>query len=153
MAISPADAARVVRAAGLGSHLTVPSPTMDSMAGMTSMPGMRSMAGMTTHPMAPAMARMTHGYDVVGMVAAHLVAAVLCGLWLAYGERAVFRIGRVLAARLFAPVRLILWSPRPPHRPRVRADVRAAFRCPRSQMLAHAITTRGPPAGARVIHV
>ena len=33
-----------------------------------------------------------------GMLVAHLAAALLCGLWLAYGEQAVFRITRAAAA-------------------------------------------------------
>ncbi|MDG9723158.1 hypothetical protein [Streptomyces sp. DH41] len=87
-----------------------------------------------------------------GMLAAHLVAALLCGLWLAHGERAAFRIVRSLAARLVAPLRLLLVPlPAPPHRPRVRARRAASIRSPRRLLLAHAITTRGPPAGVAVV--
>ncbi|MER7053576.1 hypothetical protein [Streptomyces sp. NPDC000351] len=87
-----------------------------------------------------------------GMLAAHLVAALLCGLWLAHGERAAFRIVRSLAARLVAPLRLLLVAlPAPPHRPRVRARRAASVRAPRRLLLAHAITSRGPPAGVAVV--
>jgi hypothetical protein len=82
-----------------------------------------------------------------GMLAAHLLAALLCGLWLAYGERAAFRILRALAGRLAAPLRLLLALPTPPHRPRLRPHRRRSDRAPRLLLLSHAITTRGPPLG------
>ncbi|CCK28324.1 hypothetical protein BN159_3945 [Streptomyces davaonensis JCM 4913] len=84
-----------------------------------------------------------------GMLAAHLLAALLCGLWLAYGERAAFRILRAVAGWLVAPLRLLLALPAPPERPRLHADRRRADRVPRL-LLAHAITSRGPPAGFAV---
>ncbi|WP_328674633.1 hypothetical protein OG905_21185 [Streptomyces sp. NBC_00322] len=86
-----------------------------------------------------------------GMLAAHLLAALLSGLWLAYGERAAFRILRALADRLVAPLRLPVRVPALPHRPpriRVRRSRRA--RTPRQLLLAHALTTRGPPTGTAV---
>ncbi len=131
--MSAADAARVVRAAGLGSHLLDgrPPPT-HSMPGMPGMPGM------------------THGYDAVGMIGAHLAVAVLCGLWLAYGERTAFRIGRVVATRLTTPIRLILWTPRTPHVPRTRTRLRRDTTRPRSPLLSYVIITRGPPRGIAV---
>ncbi|CAM5741293.1 hypothetical protein SALBM311S_01238 [Streptomyces alboniger] len=54
------------------------------------------------------------------MLAAHLLAALLCGLWLAYGEKAAFRILRAVAGWLAAPLRLLLalpLTPDPPARP------------------------------------
>ncbi|MFJ6983784.1 MULTISPECIES: hypothetical protein [unclassified Streptomyces] len=81
-----------------------------------------------------------------GMLAAHLLAALLCGLWLAYGEQATFRILRAVAARLAAPLRLLLALPVPPDRPRVRARRHRSDRAPRL-LLVHAITSRGPPHG------
>jgi hypothetical protein len=86
----------------------------------------------------------------VGMLAAHLLAALLCGLWLAYGERAAFRILRALAGWLIAPLRLPLRLPAPPHRPRVRARRGDDARAPRRLLLVHAITSRGPPVGTAV---
>ncbi|AVZ70996.1 hypothetical protein SLUN_00690 [Streptomyces lunaelactis] len=86
-----------------------------------------------------------------GMLAAHLLAALLSGLWLAYGERAAFRILRALADRLVAPLCLLVRVPALPHRPpriRVRRNRRA--RTPRQLLLAHAFTTRGPPTGTAV---
>ncbi|MGW0877420.1 hypothetical protein ACWD3Z_44215 [Streptomyces sp. NPDC002740] len=83
-----------------------------------------------------------------GMLAAHLLAALLCGLWLAHGEKAAFRILRALAGRLAAPLRLLLGLPVTPDRPRVRFRRRDSARAPRLLLLTHAITTRGPPQGA-----
>ncbi|MGX1915158.1 hypothetical protein ACWIID_41060 [Streptomyces phaeochromogenes] len=86
----------------------------------------------------------------LGMLAAHLLAALLCGLWLAHGERAAFRILRAVAGRLAAPLRRLLALPGPPHRPRLRLPRRAPDRSPRRLLLVHAITSRGPPVGTAV---
>ncbi|MEU6350365.1 hypothetical protein ABZ896_13685 [Streptomyces sp. NPDC047072] len=86
-----------------------------------------------------------------GMVAPHLLAALLTGLWLAYGERAAFRILRAVAGWLAAPLRLLLAAvPATPHRPRLRARRPRSQRGPRSLLLGHAITHRGPPLGTAV---
>ncbi|MEU9137894.1 hypothetical protein AB0D33_18355 [Streptomyces sp. NPDC048404] len=85
-----------------------------------------------------------------GMSAAHLLAALLCGLWLAYGERAAFRVLRALAGRLAAPLRLLLALPVPPYRPTLRVRRRSSDRAPRLLLLVHAITSRGPPVGTAV---
>ncbi|MFF7642825.1 hypothetical protein [Streptomyces canus] len=85
-----------------------------------------------------------------GMYAAHLLAALLTGLWLAYGERAAFRILRAFAARLVAPLRLLLALPTTPHRPRLRVRRPRSERGPRQLLLGHAITHRGPPLGTAV---
>ncbi|WP_314223492.1 hypothetical protein [Streptomyces zaehneri] len=87
------------------------------------------------------------GSSSFGMLAAHLLAALLCGLWLAHGEKAAFRILRALAGRLAAPLRLLLAVPATPDRPRVRFRRRRSARAPRLLLLTHAITTRGPPPG------
>ncbi len=88
------------------------------------------------------------GTSSLGMLAAHLLAALLCGLWLAYGERAAFRILRAVAGRLAAPLRLLLALPTPPHRPRIRVRRGLSDRSPRRFLLVHAITSRGPPMGS-----
>ncbi|RRR75707.1 hypothetical protein [Streptomyces sp. RP5T] len=86
-----------------------------------------------------------------GMYAAHLLAALLTGLWLAYGERAVFRVLRAAAGWLAAPLRLLLLaSPVVPERPRPARRPRSQ-RAPRLVLLSHAITHRGPPAGTAVV--
>ncbi|MFH0178156.1 hypothetical protein ACIA6D_34090 [Streptomyces cacaoi] len=87
------------------------------------------------------------GSSSFGMLAAHLLAALLCGLWLAHGEKAAFRILRAVAGRLAAPLRLLLALPVTPDRPRVRFRRRDSARAPRLLLLTHAITTRGPPLG------
>ncbi|MGW7041420.1 hypothetical protein ACWGDT_01595 [Streptomyces avermitilis] len=91
------------------------------------------------------------GGSSFGMLVAHLVAALLCGLWLAYGERAAFRILRALAGWLAAPLRLLLALPTPAHRPRIRVRRGSSDRTPRRLLLVHAITSRGPPVGTAVI--
>ncbi|MFV0132370.1 hypothetical protein ACLGIH_03750 [Streptomyces sp. HMX87] len=92
----------------------------------------------------------TGGMSSAGMLAAHLLAALLCGLWLAHGERAAFRILRALAARFLAPLRPLLRLPAPPDRPRVRARRTGPARVPHRLLLTRAITYRGPPAGVAV---
>lgn len=115
---------------------------------MESMPSMAS----TAHDMT-GMTVMTGGgmASSTGMLAAHLLAALLSGLWLAYGERAAFRILRALADRLVAPLRLPVRVPALPHRPpRIRVRRSRRVRTPRQLLLAHALTTRGPPTGTAV---
>ncbi|GHE54023.1 hypothetical protein GCM10018785_24350 [Streptomyces longispororuber] len=90
------------------------------------------------------------GMSPLGMLAAHLLAALLCGLWLAYGERAAFRIGRAVAGWLAAPLRLVLPRPLPPHRPQPRPRRDHGARRLRRLLLVHALTTRGPPPGLAV---
>ncbi|MEV0115249.1 hypothetical protein AB0H77_18675 [Streptomyces sp. NPDC050844] len=99
-----------------------------------------------------AAAHMHHmgGMSPTGMLAAHLLAALLCGLWLAHGERAVFRIARSFAGWLVAPLRLPVAASVPAPRPRVRPRRSRSVRTPRQFLLVHAITSRGPPAGTAV---
>lgn len=91
------------------------------------------------------------GSSSFGMLAAHLLAALLCGLWLAYGEKAAFRILRAAAGWLAAPLRLLLALPVTPDRPRVHPRRRRSDRAPRLLLLVHAITSRGPPVGTAVV--
>lgn len=101
------------------------------------------------------MAHGGHGMDVLsssyGMLAAHTLAALLCGLWLAYGERAAFRILRAVAGRLAAPLRLALALPVTPEPPRLRPRRSRSDRAPRLLPLVHTITSRGPPTGTAVV--
>ncbi|MGW4881879.1 hypothetical protein ACWEPI_35650 [Streptomyces sp. NPDC004262] len=113
------------------------------MSGLDHLHGMHDMAGMS-------------GAASVGMLAGHLLAAVLCGLWLAYGERAVFRVLRAaacLATEWFAaPLRLLLATlPAPSRRPSVRRRHDAAAPPPVRRLLCCSLTFRGPPAGAAVL--
>jgi hypothetical protein len=91
------------------------------------------------------------GSSSFGMLAAHLLAALLCGLWLAHGERAAFRVLRAAAGRLAAPLRLLLALPAVPDRPLRRGRHPRSDRAPRLLLLVHAITSRGPPPGTAVV--
>ncbi|MFD9248044.1 hypothetical protein ACFV0D_40250 [Streptomyces sp. NPDC059556] len=81
-----------------------------------------------------------------GMLAAHLLAALLCGLWLAHGEAAFFTLARAALAYAFTPLRLLLARAQVPDAPRrpVRRARRSAHR-PHTVVLAHTLSRRGPP--------
>lgn len=130
------------------THPTRPADTPPAGAGPMSAAVMD--AGATDAGVAPVAVHGTGGTSSAGMFAAHLLAALLCGLWLAHGERAVSRVLRALAGWLVAPLRLVLRQPAPPHRPRVRARRGGAERAPRQSLLACANTSRGPPGGTAV---
>ncbi len=90
------------------------------------------------------------GTSSLGMLAAHIVAALLSGLWLAHGERATFRVLRAVEGWLAAPLRLPIALPAtPPHQPRPRPTRERSARVPRLT-LAHTIISRGPPVGTAV---
>ncbi|MFJ3902149.1 hypothetical protein [Streptomyces sp. NPDC090025] len=86
-----------------------------------------------------------------GMLAAHLLAALVCGLWLARGEAALFTLARTVGARARTPLRLLLAAVRvlvpalPPRRP-VRPG--RPHRRPHGVVLAHTVSRRGPPRPA-----
>ncbi|MEF9915550.1 hypothetical protein RJT17_36365 [Streptomyces sp. P5-A9] len=86
-----------------------------------------------------------------GMLAVHLVAAVLCGLWLAQGERAAFALVRACADHAFVPLRLVLVVLVPPVcRPAFR-PTRQTRRRLRRLLLVHTLATRGPPGETAVV--
>ncbi|MFU2343040.1 hypothetical protein [Streptomyces albidoflavus] len=93
----------------------------------------------------------TESLSSAGMMTAHILAALLSGLWLAHGERAAFRILRALASRLTAPARLLRSCPEAPVRERVPACRDGVPHGPRLRLLTHAITSRGPPAATAVL--
>jgi hypothetical protein len=128
-----------------------PSADMDSMGHDM---GSMDMGVMHMHSMGSMdMGHMDHssgGSSSFGMLAAHLLAALLCGMWLAYGERAAFRILRAVTGWLAAPLRLLLALPITPDRPRLRVRRCSSERAPRL-LLVHAITSRGPPVGTAVV--
>ncbi|MFJ4966495.1 hypothetical protein EES43_02885 [Streptomyces sp. ADI96-02] len=79
-----------------------------------------------------------------GMLAAHAIAALLCGLWLARGERAAFQILGALADRVRVPLALLrVVRPLPSVPPAPPVD-RSGGR-PRRRFLVHTLVTRGPP--------
>ncbi|MCZ4119453.1 hypothetical protein [Streptomyces sp. H39-S7] len=97
------------------------------------------------------------GHDSTMMFLAHLLAAVVCGLWLRRGEAAAFRLGRALSALMAAPLRRV-WrvlcrsfrtvrdNGRPS--PRRTADDAPAHAL-RGVLLHHVLSRRGPPVIAR----
>ncbi|MFI8962421.1 hypothetical protein ACIGO8_09915 [Streptomyces sp. NPDC053493] len=99
---------------------------------------------------------MTDTSTGLGMLAAHLLAALLSGLWLAYGERAAFRVLRALPAARFSPARFLrlllalVAVPPVPDRPRPRPARAADERAPRRLLFAHAVISRGPPPALAV---
>ncbi|MFJ2824295.1 hypothetical protein ACIO7M_24725 [Streptomyces toxytricini] len=95
----------------------------------------------------------TAGHGGPGMLAAHLLAALLCAAWLARGEAAVFRLAAALGAaavhaarplaRALALVRArAALTPRPPA---PRRPAHAPPRRLRGAVHAHALVRRGPP--------
>ncbi|MDH6697556.1 hypothetical protein [Streptomyces sp. MAA16] len=120
---------------------------MPSMGGMDMGAGAHAVGGMAGLHQAHGMS----GTASVGMFAAHLVAAVLCGLWLAHGERAVFQVLRATAAWLAAPLRLLLALPAPADRPSAHRRRAPAADAPVRLLLVSSLTFRGPPAGAAVV--
>lgn len=97
-------------------------------------------------PIDPAMetAATMAGHSTLGMLAAHLLAALVCGLWLAKGEAALFALARTVGALAFTPLRLLLAVVRVPEPPR---PVRPRPRTRRLHgvVLAHTLSRRGPP--------
>ncbi|MEV7404895.1 hypothetical protein AB0N93_31480 [Streptomyces sp. NPDC091267] len=84
------------------------------------------------------------------MLAAHLLAALLCGVWLAQGERAAFRVLRAVADRAFVPLRLIPAVLPVTGDPSPIRHAAPSVRRLRSRLLIHALTTRGPPGALAV---
>lgn len=136
--------------ADMGSMHMNAMDSIGSVNSMGSMGSMSSMGSMDSMDMGHMSVAATGPSSSSGMLAAHLLAALLCGLWLAYGERAAFRVLRAVATRLAAPLRLLLALPAPPHRPRLRPRRPRSERAPRLLLLGHAITSRGPPPGTAV---
>ncbi|CAM5292900.1 hypothetical protein SABIM44S_05197 [Streptomyces abikoensis] len=144
---------------------TATSPSMDmpmdhgAMTSMTSMPSMADVGdmgamgtmghmggGMAGHSMA-----MHTGHGALGMWSAHVLVAVVCGMWLAGGEQAAFRVARTVRSRFFAPLLVILGAvPAPSGPPRVRAGRSRAAQRLRQLLYAHVLARRGPPARVAV---
>ncbi|MFI6682114.1 hypothetical protein [Streptomyces sp. NPDC050485] len=120
---------------------------------MTDMPGMAGdMAGAASHAHSMAMDAAAHTMSG-GMLAAHLLAALVCGIWLWRGEAAAFRLARAIGAlgvlaaqplrRALALVRTCAPAlPRPARRPRPHTRPRPRLR---GAVHSHAFIRRGPP--------
>jgi hypothetical protein len=147
LAQSAASGAGTGSVAHAMSGMSMGSMSMDAM-------DMGSIGSMSTGRSEHAghLAQLAHGMggtSSFGMLAAHALAAALSGLWLAYGEKAAFRVLRAVAGWLAAPLRLSLALPAPPRRPSLRPTRERSERVPRLP-LAHTIISRGPPAGIAV---
>ncbi|MFC8418680.1 MULTISPECIES: hypothetical protein [Streptomyces] len=144
---TPAQAARaygIAQRAGLTEHLHHgPGHTTGGMptTGTTDMSGPAALLHL---------GHMT-GTASWGMLAAHMLAAVLCGLWLAQGERAAFALVRACADRAFVPLRLVLVVLVPPAGPPAFRPVRRTRRRLRRLLLVHTLATRGPPRETAVV--
>ncbi|MFJ7585989.1 hypothetical protein ACIQZO_01050 [Streptomyces sp. NPDC097617] len=133
------------RAAPAPVHGNHHMPAADAGALAAEAPGMANMADMADIASAA-------GHGGAGMIAAHMLAGLLCAAWLARGEAAVFRLARVLAAAA-------LHAARPFARALALVRARAAavpapavFPTPyerprrlRGAVHAHAVVRRGPP--------
>ncbi|MFE5486405.1 hypothetical protein [Streptomyces sp. NPDC056527] len=108
----------------MADHATMGHPAMDP----SMLPAMETAAG----------------HSSLGMIAAHLLAALVCGLWLARGEAALFALARTVGALAFTPLRLLLAVvrvPELPHPVRPRPHTRRLH----GVVLAHTLSRRGPP--------
>lgn len=85
-----------------------------------------------------------HG-SATGMLAAHLLVALLSAWWLWGGERAAFRLVRSVRSWLFAPLVLVVRGLLPDAPPTVRAARQEPRRAVQKLLLAHAMSLRGPP--------
>ena len=113
--------------------------------------GMSHSAHMGAGPEAGLGHWLVSGMPSLGMSGVHLLAALLCGLWLGYGERVAYRLLRAVAGWLAAPLRLVVTLPALPRRPRrLMRRIRSRW-TPYRLHLVHAITTRGPPPKAAVV--
>ncbi|MGV9878525.1 hypothetical protein [Streptomyces sp. NPDC003006] len=98
------------------------------------------------HEVMPDWLTAVFGQSDFGMFLAHLVAALICALWLWRGEAAAFRTGRALAAAVFVPLRLVLTvlvAALPPAPPHVGALVPVERL--RGVLLQYDVSRRGPP--------
>ncbi|MDF6017211.1 hypothetical protein [Streptomyces sp. JH34] len=153
--LSERDAVAIVTDAGLGSLISRPPPGTFAPAADPVGHSHHAMHGVPID--AAGTVQAVHGGQGVfaaaptGMLAAHLLAALLCGLWLAYGERAFFRVLRALAWCLRTPLHLLLRLAAPPRRPRRSVRRRPAQQSFTQLLLVHSITSRGPPRGTAAV--
>ncbi|MEU6483581.1 hypothetical protein [Streptomyces sp. NPDC046887] len=133
-----------------------PAHQLTSSAASTS-PDPMSAALPTAHDMAADSAATVAGagHDMaamspLGMLSAHLLAALLCGLWLAYGERVAFRAVHAVAGLLSAPLRVVFHLVPLPATPSPRPRRRRTTTRLRRLLLAASRETRGPPLGTAV---
>ncbi|MEU9122649.1 PE-PGRS family protein [Streptomyces sp. NPDC048506] len=144
MQISDGTAARMLQ---LMHRQMAAAPEMHGMPGMPGMAGMAQPGRLSPHM--DHAGPMTHGSST-GMLAAHLLVALLSAAWLWGGERAAFRLVRSVSAWLFAPLVLVLRAVLPEVRRVVRTARQEPRRAVQQLLLAHAMSLRGPPYGPAV---
>jgi hypothetical protein len=115
-------------------HAAMASAAMDGNPAGADHTAAETMAGLTAVP--------THS---AAMLAVHVAGAAVCALWLAGGEKALFRLARTIGALAFAPLRLLRAVVRVPQLPPI-ARPRPRVRRLHGVVLAHALSLRGPPA-------
>ncbi|OKI04973.1 hypothetical protein A6A06_09825 [Streptomyces sp. CB02923] len=137
------EAVRMLHDAGVGRRYGEAMAEMQGMQGMQGAHGMHDMHSMQSMHSLHDMPGM--GGSMTGMVAAHVLVALLSAWWLCGGERAAFRVVRTVSVRLFVPLVLVLRAilPVPPRPARpVRREPRQPLR---RLVLVHVIWLRGPP--------
>ncbi|MFE7467310.1 hypothetical protein ACFU6R_24850 [Streptomyces sp. NPDC057499] len=147
-----ATAARTDPMAGM-SHMagmdhSAASGAMAGLDGMAGMPGMAGMDHASAMTHAGSMAHMGHdmaGMSSAGMLAAHVLAALVCGMWLARGERAAFQVLRAVAGLLLTALHPLLTAPLPAPRRRLRPHRGLSDRLPLGLRCARTRDRRGPP--------
>jgi hypothetical protein len=124
-------------------------PALHGRPAVPVMPAVREMHAMHTMPAMPAMPAMHEMHTwTLGMLAAHVVAALVCALWLWRGEAAVWRLGRALAALVTGPLSRAraVGGAAPLRTPRAgRAPAPAVLSPPSAVVLRYALVRRGPP--------
>ncbi|MEV4436796.1 hypothetical protein [Streptomyces sp. NPDC049555] len=141
MPSGPFDHALMPAAGTICGGYGLPAPGAAAPHDMADMSGGMGMPGMS-HA----------GHGALGMWSAHVLVALVCGIWLAGGEQAAFRLARTVRARLRAPLLLVLQViPVRPGPPRVRAGLAHAVQRLRQLLYAHVLPTRGPPARVAVV--
>ncbi|WP_371495203.1 hypothetical protein OG871_07400 [Kitasatospora sp. NBC_00374] len=139
------DPEELARAAGLD-----PSAVPATLQGMPEMAGMSGMTGMThTTPVAHLGSALGDGLSTahpasVGMVAAHILAALACALLFCRGDAAVAGVGRLLLALAGIVAPLVL-RPTAVRAPLVRRRPYERHRPAAEPVLLHVVVRRGPP--------
>ncbi|MEU8708368.1 hypothetical protein [Streptomyces sp. NPDC048565] len=126
------------------------SATSDTMAGLEHVAGLENMVGLDHSSAMGHLSSMAHtGHGVTGMspgmLAAHVLAALVCGVWMARGERAAFQTLRAVAGWLLAPLQPLLTAPLPAPRRRLRPRRGLSDRLSPGLRCARALDRRGPP--------